>query len=138
MKQTTDLTIYREQVADHLRVEQDSFPELVKQFRLVRFHWAGSVLSLIFAADSQPEATERIRKNPAWGLSLFSCIKSLSFGSEIRAEIAYIDGFQSLERKASEENVIVVLYETMNNAPDDLAALGEKDLQIDSVKIAFA
>jgi hypothetical protein len=96
------------------------------------------VLSLIFAADSQPEATERIRKNPAWGLSLFSCIKSLNFGSGVYAKIAYIAGFSSLERKLSEENVLVVLYETMNNAPNDIAESGEEVLQENSVEIAFA
>lgn len=138
MKQTTDLRIYREQVADNLRVEQESFPELVKQFRPVRFHWAGSEMRIFFVADSQPEVTERIRKNPAWGLQLFSCIKSLNFGSGVCAKIAYIAGFPSLERKVSEDNVLVVLFETMNNAPNDIAVSGEKDLQTDLVEIAFA
>ncbi len=139
MSQVTNLTEYRERSADRLRFEKEEFGEIIDGFRQLRIFWSGCELELHLDADSQPEITDRIRKNPARGLALFGAVKFLGQDRGIRAEIATVLSFKFLQRplQRSTQNVLVVVFKT-NKHTRQKFVVGKKDLKDSPASYIFA
>lgn len=71
------LADYRQKNAEELREDISHFSSIIDSHLFpVQFHWYFDQLKIGYSTDFEPLA-QRLKKNPAWGLQLFSVIKEI-------------------------------------------------------------